>query len=318
MRRLEGRNLVNPRRTFPQLLVLSSLITGLALAAPRSAAQSPPPGAPGSEQTAREEIEKALDEAAKEVARGDCGSALPRLQSILSSSAETPKALYLLGFCQAAQGQADQSLTTLDRLVALKPAFPGLRLLRGQVFRVLGRAGEAETELKAQIETGNDPQVLPDAWFTLGIVYRDSGRRADAVSAFEQASALAPNRTDAILELADLHMKLDQLDRAEEALEKARQAGAQTITRLLNVGVAFFNGKNYERSVAVFSRVIEMGGDPSELGAAYALLAKSQIRQGNTSEAVTSFKKSLELDPLGRYAEESRKQLEALSARTRK
>jgi Flp pilus assembly protein TadD len=45
---------------------------------------------------------------------------------------------------------------------------------------------------------------------------------------------------------------------------------------------------------------------------AYGLLGKLQLRDGKNSEAIASFKKSLELDPNGRLAAETQDVLKAL------
>ena len=78
------------------------------------------------------------------------------------------------------------------------------------------------------------------------------------------------------------------------------------------MGISYFNKKDYAHAESMFRRVTESkAGDP-DLAMAYGLLGKLQLRDGKNAAAIASFKKSLELDPNGRLAPETRDVLKAL------
>lgn len=256
--------------------------------------------------------EEALNVLGQKAQEGKCAEVLGDLESAASASPRMAKAHYLLGFCQATQGQFDRAEASLARVLELNPNFPGGHLLRGQILRSLGRNAEAEAELKAQIAASEDPQLQTNAWISLGMLYRDTDRATDAISAFAKVTELAPERSEAYVELALLYTKTEQPEKAAEVLERARSMGAAQPTALLNVGIGYFNKREFSRAEATFRQVIEMGAGNDDLAMAYALLGKCQLRDGRQSEALASFKKSLELDPRGPLAEETREVLKAL------
>jgi predicted TPR repeat methyltransferase len=60
-------------------------------------------------------------------------------------------------------------------------------------------------------------------------------------------------------------------------------------------------------------RLIEGGkASPPDLASAYAILGRAQLNTGKTDEGVASLKKSIELDPKGRFASQSEDILRAL------
>jgi Flp pilus assembly protein TadD len=114
------------------------------------------------------------------------------------------------------------------------------------------------------------------------------------------------------VELAGLYSKLGQTDKAAAVLEEAKSVGADDPLALLNVGISYFNKKDYAHAETMFRRVTESKASNEDLAMAYGLLGKLQLRDGKTNEAVASFKKCLELDPKGRLAPETAEVLKAL------
>lgn len=262
--------------------------------------------------TAAMSPEEALNVLSLKAQEGKCPEVLEDLEAAVAASPQLAKAHYVLGYCQAVQGQFDKADQSLARVLELNQAFPGAHLLRGQVLRSLGKNEEAENELKAQVSASDDVQLQTNAWISLGMLYRDTDRPTDAVDAFTKVTELAPERSEAYVELSLLHAKLGQPDKAAEVLEKARAIGVTEPAALLNVGIGYFNRKDYARAATTFRQVIELGGGNDDLAMAHALLGKCQMREGRQAEAIASFQKSLELDPDGPLAAETREILKAL------
>lgn len=256
--------------------------------------------------------EDALTVLTRQAQQGDCRGALPELEKFVASTPNVAKAHYLAGFCQASVGKPEAAAQSLARTLELQPKFPGAALLEGQVLSSLGKSAGAETLYKQEISNAGSGPLAVDAWVALGILYRDSGRDADAVDAFQHVLGLQPKRAEPYAELASLLMKLGQDEKAEAILTQARESGVEAAPLLLNMGIAYFNKKNYPRAASAFERLIEAGGKNAELGIAHASLGRCRLREGKKAEAIASFKKSLELDPKGSMAEETRKLLQDL------
>jgi Flp pilus assembly protein TadD len=143
-------------------------------------------------------------------------------------------------------------------------------------------------------------------------VQRDQSKDADAIATFEKAMAAAPTRPESYVELSALYAKAGQTDKAAAVLEKAKDVGADDPLALLNVGISYFNKKDYGHAESMFRRVTESKASNSDLAMAYGLLGKLQLRDGKNADAIASFKKCLELDPTGRLAKETEDVLKAL------
>jgi tetratricopeptide (TPR) repeat protein len=178
----------------------------------------------------------------------------------------------------------------------------------------MGKLAEAEAVLRKELEnTTAAPEVQTDAWLSLGAVLRDAKKQTEAIAAFEKVIEIAPTRPEAYVELAGLYADSGQLDKADAILARAKDAGADDPAALLHVAISYFNKKDNAHAEAMCKRLIE-GGKASkpDLASAYAILGRAQLNGGKTDEAVTSLKKSLELDPEGRFAAQTEDILRAL------
>lgn len=250
---------------------------------------------------------------AQQVQKGDCAGALPKIQAFTSENPENARAFYLLGFCEAVLERDDEALVALAKSKELDGSFAGVSVLMGKIYARNKRFPEAEAAFKLEIDgSGAPPQTQLDALLSLGAVQRDQSRDAEAIATFERAVAVAPTRPEAYVELSALYTKSGQPDKAAAILDKAKEVGADDPVALLNVGISYFNKKDFGHAEAMFRRVTESKAGNSDLAMAYGLIGKLQLRDNKNAEAITSFKKSLELDPNGRLAAETRETLKAL------
>ena len=124
---------------------------------------------------------------------------------------------------------------------------------------------------------------------------------------------IAPTRPEPYVELAGLYADSGQLDKADAILAKAKEAGADDPAALLHVAISYFNKKDNVHAEAMCRRLID-GGKASkpDLASAYAILGRAQLNSGKIDDGVASLKKSLEIDPEGRFAAQTQDILKAL------
>jgi Tfp pilus assembly protein PilF len=268
--------------------------------------------ATGEGKTALLTPEEAVGELAKRVSQGDCKGAMPEIQKVLAATPDNATLNYLAGFCQAGDDRTDEAIASLTRALELQPNMAGAALLRGEVEARTGKLAEAEADFKREIAGTEEKKLVTDAWISLGILYRQQGKDADAVSAFQKVAELAPERPESYSELSALYTRMGHPEKAAEMLEQAKQAGGLDPAVLLNVGISYLNHKNYEQAEQFFRRAIEQGKkDPNE-GMAWALLARCQLNAGKMDEGIASLKKSIDIDPKGNLADENREILKTL------
>ena len=250
---------------------------------------------------------------AQQVQKGDCVGALPHIEKFTVDNPTNARAFYLKGYCDAVLEHEEEALAALVKSVELDPSFPGPSTLVGKVYARNKRLPEAEAAFKKELEGANVPPELQiDALLSLGAVQRDQGKDADAIATFEKAMAVAPNRPESYVELSALYAKAGQTDKAAAILDKAKDVGADDPLAMLNVGISYFNKKDYGHAESMFRRVTESKASNSDLAMAYGLLGKLQLRDGKNADAIVSFKKCLELDPAGRLAPETQDVLKAI------
>lgn len=257
--------------------------------------------------------DQALAMLTQQIQKGDCAGALPQLEKFVADNPGSGRAYYLQGYCDAVLEKDDEALAALTKAQELEPTFAGTLTLIGKIYARTNRLSEAEAAFRKELENTAAPvEVQSDALLSLGAVLRDQGKNEDALATFEKAKALTPNRPESYIELSALYAKLGQTDKAAAILEEAKQVGADDPLALLNVGISYFNKKDYAHAETMFRRVIDSKAGNSDLAMAYGLLGKLQLRDGKTDDAVASFKKCLELDPTGRLAPETQDVLKAL------
>lgn len=257
--------------------------------------------------------DQALAALTLQIQKGDCAGAIAPLDKFVVDNPTVGRAYYLQGYCDAVLERDDEALAALAKAQELEPSFAGTHTLIGKIYARTKRLPEAEAAFRKELENASAPaEVQTDALLSLGAVLRDQGKDEDALATFEKAKASAPTRPEPYVELSALYAKLGQTDKAAAALDEARQVGADDPLALLNVGISYFNKKDYAHAESMFRRVIESKAGNSDLAMAYGLLGKLQLRDGKTDDAVASFKKCLELDPNGRLAKETDDVLKAL------
>lgn len=260
--------------------------------------------------------DQALGPVIEKIQGGDCAGALPDVDQLLRSAPENARAHYLRGFCLGMAERDEEAVASLTRTLELNPKFEGAASLAGQLQRRQGKLPEAEASFKRELEVCVTDQIRTDAWIGLGLTYEAQGRDADALAAFQKVVELAPSRPEPYLEMAALYTKMSQPDRAKEVLEKAQLMGASDPGAMLNVGISYFNRKEYVRAAEMFRTVADApAGKPAEKAMANALLAKLLLRDGKNAEAVSAMKRSLELDPSGPLAAETKELLKAVGGK---
>jgi Flp pilus assembly protein TadD len=276
-------------------------------------AEAKPAAAPAPAAAAAPPVDQTYVLLAQQVQKGDCAGALPQLEKFTTDNPTHARSFYLLGYCDAVLSKDDDAVTALTKSNELDPKFAGVNTLIGKVHARNKRLPDAEAAFKQELT--NDaiaPEIKIDALLSLGAVQRDQSKDADAIATFERAAEAAPSRPEAYVELSSLYTKTGQTDKAAAILNKAKEVGADDPVAMLNVGISYFNKKDFEHAETMFRRVTESKAGNSDMAMAYGLLGKLQMRAGKNADATASFKKSLELDPQGRLAAETQAALKAI------
>jgi len=206
----------------------------------------------------------------------------------------------------------------LQPAVVQQPAGP--QALSGENKAIMAY-NEGVTKLQAKDKAGAIAKFeeaatlnpkLADAQIVLAELYLDGGKNAEAVAAAERYLALQPNGPRGLSVEFDAYQALGDAAKADAALEALIKAdpGHDTAVRLLNKGVALFNGGKVDQAIPIFERVLTV--DPT-LAKTHYMLGLSYANSGNNEKGKEHLTKFLELAPNDENAATAKEMLDYIN-----
>ncbi len=132
-------------------------------------------------------------------------------------------------------GRPEEAKALMERAFARNPADQGLRRLLAQRLQAEGEGERAESMLLEGARTSGDPR----AWISLAGSYRTRNEPEKALSAVDEALALAPRSEELRFVRADVLMDLGRLDEAQEIVP---QVGNPVLAGVLRGRLALERG----------------------------------------------------------------------------
>ena len=183
---------------------------------PRDAfAQSTPhsqsSGAQSRKETIHNPLNDYLDEAQRDIDKGDFTAAIVPLQKFIAEKPEVAYAHFQLAYAYTALKQVPEARAEYEKAIALDPKMSEAYLNLGILLTDPAPA-EAVAPLKKAVEllpSQSRPRIL------LGVAQERAGDFASAANSFEGAVNLDPHDTEATLHLARLYLKLKRPAEAE-------------------------------------------------------------------------------------------------------
>lgn len=195
------------------------------------------------------------------VGRGDYVRAAAEYQAAVALDPQNADALYLLGVTQYLQAEQTQDPSLLE---------------------------EAETSLQAALALR--PESV-EARYALGGVYFSQGAYEEAAREWQRVAETAPDEPIVYTSLAHAYEKLQRLDEAIAAYQKALALRADADTHVY-LGLIYQQQGNYEAAIAEYRQAVAL--DPQN-ALAYSALGEVYDQQGKLDEAATAFKQALAL-----------------------
>lgn len=118
---------------------------------------------------------------------------------------------------------AEGALRAYARAISAHPARLDARINLGRLLHELGRLEEAERVYRDALARGRDPLLF----YNLGVLYEDTGRKAEAVHAYEAALHEDPDLADGHYNLALLYEELGEPRRAIRHMSRYRRLTAR-------------------------------------------------------------------------------------------
>jgi len=187
------------------------------------------------------------------------------------------RSLYEQGLKSLGNKQVSLGLTSLKEAVQLDPANPVFRNTLGVLFLDLGKPAEAEPEFRKAIEL--DPGYA-EAHHNLGLSFAEQGRWDQAIAAYRKALSLPiyPTPEVAYYNLGRAYFQTGKPREAEEALRTAIQLDSRLAAAYYQLGVVLASSGRQEDAKAVFRRARDL--EPSSPFGQAAIEALKTLGEG--------------------------------------
>lgn len=217
------------------------------------------------------------------LSKDDCEKALPYFQQAVESDGNYAEAWAQAGFCNEKLGRHAEAIEASKKAVTLRPA-PESYFNIGLANYYLHQYREAVEAYRQAIRL--DPYNAADAYYAMGLTYRDWGRADDEIQAYKQAIRLKPDYTSAYERLAARYLRSKKYPEAVEVYRqlsalKPGDAGAPN-----SMGEAYLESGKLNEALEAFRQAIRLKPD---FGRAYFNLGRCYLALGNRDAALEQY-----------------------------
>jgi tetratricopeptide (TPR) repeat protein len=217
------------------------------------------------------------------LSKDDCQRALPYFQKANEADGGYAEAWAQTGFCQEKLGRHTEAIEASRKAVSIRPSAESYFNI-GLANFYLKQYREAETAYRQAIKL--DPYNAADAYYALGLNYRDWGQFDDEIAAYKNVIRLRPDYANAYDRLGQRYVQLKKYPEGIEAFRqlimlKPGDAGAQN-----NLGEAYAAATRNDEAVETFRQAIRLKPD---FGKAYYNLGKTFLARGERDAAIEQY-----------------------------
>jgi tetratricopeptide (TPR) repeat protein len=217
------------------------------------------------------------------LSQDDCEKALPYFEKAVESDSNYAEAWAQAGFCREKLGRHSEAIEASRKAVALRPSAESYFNI-GLANYYLRQYREAAESYRQSIRL--DPYNGADAWYALGLVYRDWGKADEEIQAYKQAIRLRPDYTSAYERLGARYSRSKKYSEAIEIFRQLTALKPGDANAPNNMGEVYFESGKFPEAADAFRQAIRLKPD---FGQAYYNLGKCLLAMGNRDGALEQY-----------------------------
>ncbi len=225
------------------------------------------------------------------LSRDDCEKALPYFEKAVDSDNNYAEAWAQTGFCKEKLGRHAEAIEASKKAVSLRPAAESYFNI-GLANYYLKQFRESAEAYRAAIRL--DPYNSADAYYALGLVYRDWGKADEEIQAYKQAIKLRPDYTSAYERLGNRYFRSKKYSEAVEVFKQLSSLKPADASATNNLGEAYLEMNSSMKLWNSFRQAIRLKPD---YGRAYFNMGKCLLAMGNRDGALEQYNILQNLDP---------------------
>lgn len=199
--------------------------------------------------------------------------------------------LYRAGVTLANQGQRDQAEALLLKAVEVDPANANAYHALGGFYWGPDRAKSLAMYKAALAAGGLEPFFER---FATGRVAFIEGRLEDAATALEEAVALQPDHSDAVVLLGTTLSRLGRLQEAIGFLQDSAQRSPRAFWPLVELGRIYIDLGDYDQAIETLTTA---AGRRADVAQTFELLAEAYQGAGQAQQAVNAWQQAVTISP---------------------
>jgi tetratricopeptide (TPR) repeat protein len=217
------------------------------------------------------------------LSKDDCEKALPYFEKAVESDSNYAEAWAQSGFCNEKLGRHAEAIEASKKAVTLRPAAESFFNI-GLANYYLKQYRESAEGYRQAIKL--DPYNAADAYYALGLTYRDWGKADEEIQAYKQAIRLKPDYVSAYERLGARYLRSKKFAEAIDvfkqlSLQKPGDASAPN-----NMGEAYLELGRLNEALEAFKQALRLKPD---FGRAYFNLGKCYLALGNRDAAIQQY-----------------------------
>lgn len=217
------------------------------------------------------------------LSKDDCEKALPYFEKAIESDSNYAEAWAQTGFCREKLGRHGEAIEASRKAVSLRPSAESYFNL-GLAHYYLKQYREAAENYRNSIRL--DPYNAADAYYALGLVYRDWGRTDEEIQAYKQAIKLKPDYVSAYERLGSRYLRSKKFPEAIETYKQITSLKPGDANAPNNMGEAYYEMGLTTDAVEAFKQAIRLKPD---FGKAYYNLGRTYMAMKNRDAAVEQY-----------------------------
>jgi len=225
------------------------------------------------------------------LSKDDCEKALPYFEKAVESDSNYAEAWAQTGFCNEKLGKHAEALEASKKAVVLRPSAESYFNI-GLANFYLKQYKEASEAYRQSIKL--DPYNAADAYYALGLVYRDWGKADDEIQAYKAAIRLRPDYTVAYERLGARYLRSKKFNEAVEIFRQLSALKPGDANSPNNMGEALLELNRLNDAVESFRQSIRLKPD---FGKAYYNLGRCLLAMGNRDGALEQYTILTNIDP---------------------
>jgi tetratricopeptide (TPR) repeat protein len=217
------------------------------------------------------------------LSKDDCEKALPYFEKAVESDANYAEAWAQTGFCNEKLSRHAEAIDASKKAVSLRPSSESFFNI-GLASFYLKQYRESADAYRQAIKV--DPYNAADAYYALGLTYRDWGKPDEEIQAYKQAIRLKPDYASAYERLGARYLRSRKYAEAIEVFRQLALLKPGDASPPNSMGEAYLELNRLNDAVEAFRQAIRLKPD---FGRAYFNLGKCFLVMGNREAAIEQY-----------------------------